>query len=40
MLKFTSSEIRDLFIAFVVISLCFGIANTGRDMAALWPYFQ
>ena len=35
MLKFTSSEIRDLFIAFVVISLCFGIANTGRDMAAL-----
>ncbi len=35
MFKFTSSEIRDLFIAFVVISLCFGIANTGRNMAAL-----
>ena len=35
MLKFTSSEVRDLLIAFVVISLCFGIANTGRNMDAL-----
>lgn len=35
MFKFTSSEIRDLIIAFIVISLCFGIANTGRDMNAL-----
>ncbi|MBR3141472.1 MAG: site-2 protease family protein [Methanobrevibacter sp.] len=35
MFKFTSSEVRDLIIAFVVISLCFGIANTGRDMNAL-----
>lgn len=35
MFKFTSSEIRDLFIAFVVISLSFGIANTGRNMTAL-----
>lgn len=35
MFKFTSSEVRDLIIAFVVISLCFGIANTGRNVAAL-----
>ncbi|WP_298500060.1 site-2 protease family protein [uncultured Methanobrevibacter sp.] len=35
MFKFTASEIRDLIIAFIVISLCFGIANTGRDMNAL-----
>lgn len=35
MFKFTANEIRDLLIAFVVISLCFGIANTGRDMNAL-----
>ena len=35
MFKFTSSEIRDLLIAFFVISLCFGIANTGRNMSAL-----
>ena len=35
MLKFTSSEVRDLIIAFFVISLCFGIANTGRDVNAL-----
>lgn len=35
MFKFTSSEIRDLIIAFVVISLCFGIANTHRDVNAL-----
>jgi Zn-dependent protease len=35
MIKFTSTEIRDLFIAFFVISLCFGIANTGRNMTAL-----
>lgn len=35
MIKFTSSEIRDLLIAFFVISLCFGIANTGRDVSAL-----
>ena len=35
MFKFTSSEIRDLIIAFLVISLCFGIANTGRDVNAL-----
>lgn len=35
MFKFTSSEIRDLLIAFFVISLCFGIANTGRNISAL-----
>ncbi|MBQ2831683.1 site-2 protease family protein [Methanobrevibacter sp.] len=35
MIKFTASEVRDLIIAFIVISLCFGIANTGRDMNAL-----
>ena len=35
MFKFTSSEIRDLIIAFLVISLCFGIANCGRDMNAI-----
>ncbi|WP_407413839.1 site-2 protease family protein [Methanobrevibacter sp.] len=32
MFKFTMSEVRDLFIAFVVISLCFAIANAGRDV--------
>ena len=35
MFKVTASEIRDLIIAFFVISLSFGIANTGRDMNAL-----
>ena len=35
MFKFTSSEIRDLIIAFIVISLCFAIANGGRDMNAV-----
>ena len=35
MFKFTASEIRDLLIAFFVISLCFGIANTGRNLSAL-----
>ena len=32
MFKFTSSEVRDLIIAFVIISLCFAIANAGRDL--------
>lgn len=32
MFKFTSSEVRDLIIAFIVISLCFSIANAGRDI--------
>ncbi len=32
MFKFTSSEVRDLIIAFIVISLCFAIANAGRDI--------
>lgn len=31
MIRFTSSEVRDLFISFIVISLCFAIINTGRD---------
>ena len=31
MIRFTSSEVRDLIIAFVVISLCFAIVNGGRD---------
>ena len=35
MIKFTSSEVRDLIIAFIVISLCFAIANAGRDMNAI-----
>ncbi len=35
MFKFTSSEVRDLIIAFIVISLCFAIANAGRDMNAV-----
>lgn len=35
MFKFTSSEIRDLIIAFIVISLCFAIANGGRDTNAV-----
>ena len=35
MFKFTSSEVRDLIIAFIVISLCFAIANGGRDMNAV-----
>ncbi len=32
MFKFTSSEVRDLIIAFIVISLCFAIANAGRNV--------
>ena len=32
MFKFTTSEVRDLIIAFIVISLCFAIANAGRDV--------
>ena len=35
MFKFTASEIRDLIIAFIVISLCFAIANSGRDVNAI-----
>ena len=35
MFKFTSSEVRDLIIAFIVISLCFAIANAGRNMNAV-----
>jgi Zn-dependent protease len=35
MFKFTSSEVRDLIIAFFVISLCFAIANAGRDVNAI-----
>lgn len=35
MFKFTSSEVRDLIIAFIVISLCFAIANAGRDVNAI-----
>ena len=35
MFKFTTSEVRDLIIAFIVISLCFAIANAGRDMNAV-----
>jgi Zn-dependent protease len=35
MFKFTSSEIRDLIIAFIIISLCFSIANAGRDANAV-----
>ena len=41
MIKFTSSEVRDLLIAFFVISLCFAIANAGRDpdrILAILPY--
>ena len=35
MFKFTSSEVRDLIIAFIVISLCFGIATTRKDVQAI-----
>ena len=35
MFKFTTSEIRDLIIAFVVISLSFAIVNSGRDPSAV-----
>ena len=35
MFKFTTSEIRDLIIAFVVISLSFAIVNGGRDPSAV-----
>ncbi len=35
MFKFTGSEIRDLIIAFFVISLCFAIVNAGRDANAI-----
>lgn len=35
MFKFTTSEVRDLIIAFFVISLCFAIANSGRDVNAI-----
>ena len=35
MFKFTASEVRDLIIAFFVISLCFAIANAGRDTNAI-----
>ena len=31
MIKFTSSEVRDLIIAFIVISLCFAIVQGGRN---------
>ena len=35
MIKFTASEVRDLIIAFFVISLCFAIVNAGRDADAI-----
>jgi Zn-dependent protease len=35
MIKFTASEVRDLIIAFIVISLCFAIVNGGRDQNAI-----
>ena len=35
MFRFTSSEVRDLIIAFIVISLCFAIVNGGRDVNAI-----
>ena len=35
MFKFTANEIRDLIIAFIVISLCFAIVNAGRDVNAI-----
>jgi Zn-dependent protease len=35
MFKFTASEIRDLIIAFIVISLCFAIVNAGRNVNAV-----
>lgn len=35
MIKFTASEVRDLLIAFFVISLCFALVNGGRDPNAV-----
>ena len=35
MFKFTFDEIRDLMIAFLVISLCFGIAQSGKNTDVL-----
>ena len=35
MIKFTSSEVRDLIIAFFVISLCFAILYAGRDASGI-----
>ena len=35
MFKFTASEVRDLIIAFIVISLCFAIVNGGRNPDAV-----
>ncbi len=35
MIKFTTSEVRDLLIAFFVISLSFAIANAGRNLNAI-----
>ena len=38
MFRFTSSEVRDLIIAFIVISLCFTIVNVGRDVNAILSF--
>ena len=35
MIKFTASEVRDLLIAFFVISLCFALVNGGRNPDAV-----
>lgn len=35
MIKFTRDEVRDLIIAFIVISLCFGILYTKKDFSKL-----
>jgi Zn-dependent protease len=40
MFKFTMSEVRDLIIAFIFISLSFAIANGGRDPAAILNILQ
>ena len=39
MFKFTASEIRDLIIAFIFISLSFSILYSGRNVAALQQIF-
>ncbi len=38
MFRFTSSEVRDLIIAFIVISFCFTIVNVGKDINAILSF--
>lgn len=40
MIKYTKSEMRDLIIAFIVITIAFAISNVGLNVHDLFPFCQ